>query len=74
MMLIGIAVFGYTGWFLVSFLRNFTDSFYDRTGLEKVTTEQFGDVRISEVLTEEVLIVTYDFIGQRPVIFTKYAA
>ncbi len=62
-MLIGIAIFGYTGWFLMTFLRSFTNSLYDRTGLEKVTTEQFGDVRISDVLTEDVLIVTYDFIG-----------
>ena len=73
-MLVGMALFGYAGWQLMTNLRNFTYSLYDRTGLEKVTTEQFGDVRISEVLTEDVLIVTYDFIGQRPVIFTKYAA
>ena len=38
-MLIGIAIFGYTGWFLMTFLRSFTNSLYDRTGLEKVTTE-----------------------------------
>jgi patatin-like phospholipase/acyl hydrolase len=73
-MLIGIFVLGLTGWFVLPLFKKLTNSLYDRTGLEKVTTEQFGDVRIADVLTEDVMIVTYDFIGQKPVIFTKYAA
>lgn len=73
-MLIGIFVVGLTAWFILPLFKKLTNSLYDRTGLEKVTTEQFGDARISDVLTEEVMIVTYDFKGQKPVIFTKYAA
>ena len=30
--------------------------------------------RFADVLTEDVMIVSYNFIGQKPVIFTKYAA
>lgn len=73
-MLIGIFVVGLAGWFVLPLFKKLTNSLYDRTGLEKVTTEQFGDARISDVLTEDVMIVTYDFKGQKPVIFTKYAA
>ncbi len=73
-MLIGIFVFGLIGWIVLPLFKKLTNSLYDRTGLEKVTTEQFGDVRIADVLTEDIMIVTYDFAGQKPVIFTKYAA
>jgi hypothetical protein len=73
-MLIGIFAFAILGWILLPLIKKLTNSLYDRTGLESVTIEQFGDVRIADVLTEEVMIVTYDFAGQKPVIFTKYAA
>lgn len=39
-----------------------------------MTTEQFGNVKIDEILTEEIMIVTYDFKNHIPVIFTKYEA
>jgi patatin-like phospholipase/acyl hydrolase len=73
-MLIGIFAFAIIAWFVLPLIKKLTNSLYDRTGLEKVTTEQFGDARIADVLTEDVMIVTYDFVGQKPVIFTKYAA
>lgn len=73
-MLVGIFVLAVVGWICLPLIKKLSNSLYDRTGLEKVTTEQFGDARISDVLTEDVMIVTYDFKGQKPVIFTKYAA
>ena len=60
-MLIGIILFWLIGWFGLPLIKKFTNSLYDRTGLEKVSTEQFGDARILDVLTEDVMIVSYDF-------------
>ena len=62
-MLIGIFLFAVLGWFLLPLIKKLTNSLYDRTGLEKVTTEQFGNAKIADVLTEDVMIVTYDFAG-----------
>jgi len=38
-MLIGIFVLGLTGWFVLPLFKKLTNALYDRTGLEKVTTE-----------------------------------
>ena len=52
-------------------IKKLTNSLYDRTGLEFVTTIHFGNFTINDVLTEEIMIVTYDFRNHNPVIFTK---
>ena len=38
-MLIGIILFWLIGWFGLPLIKKFTNSLYDRTGLEKVSTE-----------------------------------
>lgn len=39
-----------------------------------MTTDKFGDTRMSEIITDEIMIVAYDFRNNVPVIFTKHAA
>ncbi len=45
-MLIGIFVFGPLAWISIPLIKKITNSLYDRRGLEQVTTEQFGNVKI----------------------------
>lgn len=73
-MLIGIFLFAAAGWFIMPLFKKLTNSLYDRTGLEYVTTIHFGDAKINDILTEEIMIVTYDFRNHTPVIFTREAA
>ena len=73
-MLAGILVFGFLGYLIIPQTNKLNHSLYNRQGLEGITIEKFGDTRMSEVLTKEVMIVSYDIVKQEPVIFTKYAA
>jgi len=73
-MLVGIFVLGLLGWFCLPLVKKLSNSLYDRTGLQTVANEKFGTTKISEVLTDEIMIVTYDFRNHKPVIFTKHAA
>ena len=73
-MLLGLFLFAPIGWFSMPLVQLVQNSLYDRTGLEGVTIQQFGNAKITDILTEEVMIVTYDFSNHNPVIFTKYAA
>lgn len=53
---------------------------YDRQGIEKIADWKFGDVRFSnetylhDALTEEVVIVSYDYNSHQPRIFSKFAS
>ncbi|TNV73200.1 hypothetical protein FGO68_gene11325 [Halteria grandinella] len=65
---------GITGWFVIPLIYQLNHSLYNRLGLASVTEEKFGTTRISEVISEDIMIVAYDFRNHKPVIFTKYAA
>lgn len=73
-MLIGMVALGITGWLVIPLLNKLNHSLYNRKGLEGVTIDKFGEARISDVLTDDIMIVAYDFRNHTPVIFTKYAA
>ncbi len=73
-MIIGIFILAPLGWFMMPLVKKLTNSLYDRTGLQYVTEIHFGDARIDDILTEEIMIVTYDFRNHTPVIFTREAA
>jgi len=73
-MLIGLFVMAPIGWFTMPLVQLLSNSLYDRTGLEEVTIQQFGTAKMTDIFTEEVMIVTYDFRNHIPVIFTKHAA
>jgi hypothetical protein len=52
----------------------FTHSSYDRHGIERVCDEMFGTTSIMDALTEEIMIVSYDYNARTPRVFTKYGA
>jgi patatin-like phospholipase/acyl hydrolase len=47
---------------------------YQRTGIETITTEMFGDAKITDALTKEVMIVSYDYASHEPRLFSKFTA
>jgi hypothetical protein len=73
-MIVGTVLFGILGWLIMPLFTKLTNSFYDRTGLEQVTKDLFGTFKITDTLTDEIMIVTYDMQNHVPVIFTKDAA
>jgi hypothetical protein len=73
-MIIGTILFAIIGWIVMPLTNKLKHSLYDRRGLAGVTETKFGETRMNEVLTDEVMIVAYDFRNHVPVIFTKYAA
>lgn len=73
-MLVGIFLLGTVGWIIMPQTNKIRHSLYNREGIARVTEEKFGEVRIGEVITPEIMIVAYDYRNHKPVMFTKYAA
>ena len=44
-----------------SLVNTLTHSLYSRTNLEKIMDEELGDSYFSDALTDEVLVVAYDY-------------
>ena len=48
---------------------------YDRKGIESIADAKFGNTSlVTDALTEEVLIVSYDYNSHEPRLFSKYFA
>ena len=47
-------------------------SLYSRTQLDNIMKDLLGDFRVDQVLTDEVLLVAYDYNSQEPRFFSKY--
>ncbi len=73
-MMIGTLAFGITGFFLMPWLYSLTKSSYDRKGVESICDAMFGTTNIKEALTEEVMIVSFEYNSHEPRLFTKYLA
>lgn len=59
---------------MVPMINKVRHSGYDRTGIEKITTEMFGVVKVKDAITPEVMIVAYEYNSHEPRIFSKYTA
>ena len=73
-MLIGFILMGIVGWLLMPVLFSLTHSAYDRKGVESICDRMFKDVRLLDSLTEEVVIVSYEYNSHQPRIFSKFTA
>ena len=49
-------------------------SLYTRNGIESICDIKFGDTNIFEALTEDIVIVSYDYAAHEPRLFSKYNA
>ena len=55
-------------------LHKITHSLYNREGIQEITLEMFGYIPLTDALTEEVMIVSYDYNNHEPHIFSKFTA
>ena len=60
-LILGAAIGGVIGYFLMPKIYQLTKSSYDRSGIEKICDEMFGNVMLKEALTKEVNIVSYEY-------------
>jgi patatin-like phospholipase/acyl hydrolase len=69
-------IFGLTTYFSLPFIyMATTNAFYDRRGVESLCNKYFGnDTMVTEALTEEIMIVSFDYNHHEPRLFTKYTA
>lgn len=63
------ALIGYFGTSTVYFL---TQSKYDRTNLDALLEKYFGNIYVSEALSDEVFLVSYSYNAQEPRFYSKY--
>jgi hypothetical protein len=73
-MLIGTALFAGLGFYLMPKLYALTHSSYDRKGIESICERMFGNVNIDDALTDEVMIVSFEYNSHTPRLFTKWFA
>lgn len=73
-MLFGGIIFCILGWFLMPMMFRLTKSNYDRTGIESICEEMFGNVKIRDAITNEVNIIAYEYNSHQPRIFSKFAS
>ncbi|CDW84799.1 patatin [Stylonychia lemnae] len=73
-MIVGGFVFAVLGWVLMPYIFMLTKSSYDRSGIEEICKEMFGNVKIEDALTNEVNIISYEYNSHQPRIFSKFSA
>lgn len=73
-MLVGGVIGFIVGWLLVPLIFSLTKSSYDRSGIESICNEMFGNVKIQDALTKEVNIIAYEYNTHQPRIFSKFTA
>ena len=68
----GLFVGLFLGLFVPKLVNKVTHSAYNRASLDDIMKTLLGDFRIKETLSDEVLLVAYDYNSQEPRFFSKY--
>ncbi len=73
-----VLVFMVVGLLLANFLPPIVNlllgSRYNRVKLEALMKDKLGDAGFNDVLTDEILVVAYDYNSQEPRFYSKYYA
>jgi len=72
MLAIGVVIGILTGIFLPMAFSQLNSSLYKRSNLEKIMDDYLGAYNVEDVLTDEILIVAYDYNSQEPRFYSKY--
>lgn len=62
----------FVGMFSVAFSKKFFIAQYDRHGVDKVMKELIGDKGFESIISDELLVVSYDYNQQEPRFFSKW--
>ena len=71
-MFAGIAISGLLGFIVPKLMTMLSNAKYYRTALDDIAAEYYGDMKIAEMLGDEVLIVAYDYNSRQPRFFSKW--
>ncbi len=73
MLVMGV-LFSLMAYYSIPYIKKAVSSSYDRTGIEGICMNKFGEVNINEALSDEVVIVAFEYNSHTPFVFTKYNA
>ena len=62
------------GAYVPSLVNMLLNSLYSRKQLDKIMKDLLGDYKISEALTDEIMITAYEYNSQQPRFYSKYFA
>ena len=71
---LGLILGAVIGTVLPSLVNKLTHSLYSRTSLDSIMKTLLGSYTIDQVLTDEIMIVAYDYNSQQPRFYSKYFA
>lgn len=72
MMGVGFFIGSFVGYAIPQGLSFLNNSLYSRESLEKIMDDYLGYAQIEDALTDELLVVAYNYNGQEPRLFSKY--
>lgn len=62
------------GYYAPQYIYKARNGLYDRTGLDEMMEAYYGDKTVEDALTDEILIVAYEYNSQQPRFYSKYFA
>lgn len=60
------------GKYIPKTINSLTHAKYDRSGLDAIMTDYFGDKTMTDILTDELLITSYEYNYEQPRFYSKY--
>jgi len=73
-MIVGAILFGVSTYFLVPIVTPLFSSTYNRSGIESICADKFGDIMLTDTLADEIVIVSFEFNTHTPFLWTKFNA
>jgi len=73
-LIIGAALWGVLGYYIVELCHYLFNSEYNRSGIESICLTYFAETNIFEALAAEIFIVSVEINSYTPFIFSKYTA
>jgi hypothetical protein len=73
-MIVVAGLFSVAAYYSIPYIKIALSSSYDRKGIESICKNKFGDANINEALSDEVVIVSFEYNSHTPFVFTKYNA
>ena len=71
-MSVGLIIGALLGYYVPLGLYKLTRSTYDRRTIDNLLTDMFGQYRMEDALTDEIMTIAYSYNAQQPRFYTKY--
>ena len=71
-MLVGTLIGSLLSPLFVTLVQNLGFSFYSRSGLDTSLKTHFGDINYKDIMTNELVIASYEFDSKTPRFYSRY--